>query len=108
MLLAVHQTTIFIVLSVTRQTLNFTLASSNINAEIVEHGLLSICGSERLLLLAKKENIALTEEQAKEYFAKLQSPVGELSDAELDAVTGGGCGDNGGDHANPTANSRNI
>ncbi len=27
----------------------------------------------------------------------------ELFDDELDAVTGGGCGDNGGDHANPTA-----
>ncbi len=27
----------------------------------------------------------------------------ELFDDELDAVTGGGCVDNGGDHANPTA-----
>ncbi len=47
---------------------------------------------EELLMLAKKNNIALTEEQAREYFAKLQPPVGELSDAELDAVAGGGCG----------------
>ncbi len=47
--------------------------------------------AEELLALAKKENIALTEEQAKEYFAKLQPPEGKLSDAELDAVSGGGC-----------------
>lgn len=47
---------------------------------------------EDLLALAKKENIVLTEEQAKEYFAKLQPPMGELSDDELDAVAGGGCG----------------
>ena len=46
---------------------------------------------EDLLALAKKENVALTEEQAKEYFAKLQPPMGELSDDELDAVAGGGC-----------------
>ncbi len=44
---------------------------------------------EELLMLAKKNNIALTEEQAREYFAKLQPPVGELSDDELDSVAGG-------------------
>lgn len=50
---------------------------------------------EDLLALAKEENIALTKEQAKEYFAKLQPPMGELSDDELDAVAGGGCGSSG-------------
>ncbi len=44
---------------------------------------------EELLMLAKENNIALTEEQAREYFAKLQPPVGELSDDELDSVAGG-------------------
>ena len=47
---------------------------------------------EELLALAKKENTALTEEQAEEYFAKLQQAMGKLSDTELNAVSGGGCG----------------
>lgn len=47
---------------------------------------------EDLLLLAKKENIELTEEQAREYFSKLHPSMGELSDDELDSVSGGGCG----------------
>ena len=56
---------------------------------------------EELLTLAKENNMEMTEEQVKEYFAKLQSPVGELSDAELGAVAGGGCG--GSSPAAPTS-----
>ncbi|MGN1136926.1 MAG: hypothetical protein ACI4SF_11975 [Oscillospiraceae bacterium] len=46
--------------------------------------------AEELLALAKAENIELTEEAAKA-FAKLNKN-GELSDEELDNVSGGGCG----------------
>lgn len=44
-----------------------------------------------LMELAKSENIELTEEKAQKLFAELHAE-GELSDAELDAVAGGGCG----------------
>ena len=46
--------------------------------------------AEELLELAKAENIELTAEQAKEYFATIHAS-GELSDEELDNVAGG-CG----------------
>ena len=46
-----------------------------------------------LLELAKASNVELSEEQAKEYFAKLNPTKGELSDDELDDVSGGGCGE---------------
>ena len=51
---------------------------------------------EELLALAKENGIELTEEQAKAYFAQLHPTTGELADDELDAVAGGGCGDDGG------------
>ena len=46
---------------------------------------------EELLELAKASNVELSDEQAKEYFAKLNPTKGELSDDELDDVAGGGC-----------------
>ena len=46
---------------------------------------------EELMALAKENNIELTEEKAKEYFSKLHSETGEISDDELDNVSGG-CG----------------
>ena len=46
---------------------------------------------EELMALAKENNIELTEEKAKEYFSKLHSETGEISDDELDNVSGGGC-----------------
>ena len=46
---------------------------------------------EELLALAKENGIELTNEQAKEYFAQLNPPKGELSDDELEDVAGGGC-----------------
>ena len=48
---------------------------------------------KELLELAKASNVELSEEQAKEYFAKLNPTKGELSDDELDDVSGGGCGE---------------
>ena len=48
---------------------------------------------EELIALAKENGIELTEEEAKEYFAKLNPTKGELSDDELDDVSGGGCGE---------------
>ena len=47
---------------------------------------------EELLTLAKDNNIEMTEESAKAYFAQLNPASGELSDDELDDVSGGGCG----------------
>ena len=48
---------------------------------------------EELLELAKASNVEMSDEQAKEYFAKLNPTKGELSDDELDDVSGGGCGE---------------
>ena len=45
---------------------------------------------EELLSLAKENNIELSEDKAKEYFERLNNS-GELSDEELDNVSGGGC-----------------
>lgn len=47
---------------------------------------------EELMALAKENGIELTAEQAEEYFAQLNPKLGELSDDELDDVSGGGCG----------------
>ncbi|MGN1099255.1 MAG: hypothetical protein ACI4S9_02835 [Christensenellales bacterium] len=46
--------------------------------------------AEELLEMAKAENIEISAEQAKEYFATIHAS-GELSDEELDNVSGG-CG----------------
>ena len=49
--------------------------------------------AEELLSLAKENGIELTAEEAKTYFAQINSKEGELSDDELDNVSGGGkCG----------------
>lgn len=49
--------------------------------------------AEELLVLAKENNVELTEEEAKAYFVQLNPNLGELTDEELDNVAGGGCGD---------------
>jgi hypothetical protein len=51
--------------------------------------------AEELLALAKEYGMELTEESAKAYFEQLHNN-GELSDDELDSVTGGGCSTSGG------------
>lgn len=44
---------------------------------------------EELMALAKENGIELTEEDAKMYFEQLNAKKGELSDDELDNVSGG-------------------
>ena len=46
---------------------------------------------EELIALAKEVNLEMTEEEAKAYFAQLNPGTGELSEEELDNVSGGGC-----------------
>ena len=46
---------------------------------------------EELMTLAKENNMEMTEECAKAYFEKLHPQSGEISDDELDNVSGGGC-----------------
>lgn len=47
---------------------------------------------EELLALAKENGIEMTEEQAKDYLAKLNPANREIADEELENVSGGGCG----------------
>lgn len=51
---------------------------------------------EEFIALARANGVELTGDEAKAYFAKLNSASGELSDEELDHVAGGGCGGSGG------------
>ncbi len=46
---------------------------------------------EELIALAKENGTEMTEESAKAYFGQLHPTSGELSDEELDNVSGGGC-----------------
>ena len=46
---------------------------------------------DELMSLAKENGIELTGEDANTYFEQLNSKTGELSDSELDNVSGGGC-----------------
>ena len=46
---------------------------------------------EELAALAKESSIDLTEEEAKAYFEQLHPKTGEITDEELDNVSGGGC-----------------
>ena len=46
--------------------------------------------AEELIVLAKENGAELTEEEAADYFTQLHQS-GELSDEELDHVSGGGC-----------------
>ena len=61
----------------------------NISKELIEKAK-TAKSAEQLLAMAKAENIELTEEQAAKAFAELNK-TGELSDEELDNVSGG-CG----------------
>ena len=47
--------------------------------------------AEELLLLAKECGIEMAADEAVTYFAQLHPSSAELSDNELDAVSGGGC-----------------
>ena len=59
----------------------------NITKELLEKAKMAKTAKE-LLAMAKAENIELTEEQAAKAFAELNK-TGELSDEELDNVSGG-------------------
>ena len=59
--------------------------------------------AEELLDMAKKENIDMTEEEAVKVFADLHKSC-ELSDDELDNVSGGGCG--GDDNSSPDGRAK--
>lgn len=45
----------------------------------------------QLLELARDEGVDLSVEKANELFEKYHPPIGELTDRELEDVTGGGC-----------------
>jgi len=47
--------------------------------------------AEELLALAKENEVEMTEESAAAYFAQLHPTSGEVSEDELDNVSGGGC-----------------
>ena len=47
--------------------------------------------AEELFELAKANNVEMTEEEAKTYFAQLNANA-TVADDELEAVAGGGCG----------------
>lgn len=46
---------------------------------------------EELMALTRANGVAITEEEAKEYFARLSPYYGEIDDDELDNVSGGAC-----------------
>ena len=63
---------------------------ANFTTEIIE----KVKGAKtayELLELAKAEGINITANEAATYFAQLNPEDAELSDAELDNVSGGGC-----------------
>lgn len=45
--------------------------------------------AEELIIIAKENGIELTDKQAEEYFGKISIASGEVSDDELDNVSGG-------------------
>ena len=66
----------------------------NLKPEMIEKAK-AAKSAEELLALAKENNVEMTADEAKSYFAQLNPKSGELDDDDLDAVAGGagGCGD---------------
>ena len=64
----------------------------NFNVEMIEKAK-AAKSAEELLELAKANNVEMTADEAKTYFAQLGPKSGELNDDDLDAVAGGGCND---------------
>ena len=50
---------------------------------------------EELMAFAKENNMEMTEESAKAYFEQVHPKTGEITDEELDNVSGGGCHNGG-------------
>ena len=63
----------------------------NISKELIEKAIQAKT-AEELIEMAKADNLELSAEQAAKALAQLNRN-GELSDEELDNVSGGGCGD---------------
>ena len=65
----------------------------NLTPEMIEKAKVAK-SAEGLLALAKENNVEMTADEAKTYFAQLNPKSGELDDDDLDAVAGGagGCG----------------
>ena len=64
---------------------------NNLTPEMIEKAK-AAKSAEELLEVAKENNVEMTEDEAKTYFAQLNPKSGELDDDELDAVAGGACG----------------
>ena len=62
----------------------------NFNQELLEKAK-QTKSAEELLALAKENGVEMNEEQANAYFAQLHKASGEISDDELNNVSGGGC-----------------
>ena len=65
----------------------------NFNAEMIEKAKVAK-SAEELLEIAKANNIEMTADEAKTYFAQLNPKSGELDDDDLDNVAGGAGGCN--------------
>lgn len=63
---------------------------TNLTAEMIEKAK-EAKNAEELLALAKENDVEMTEESANAYFEQLHPASGELSDDELENVSGGGC-----------------
>ena len=61
----------------------------NFNAEMIKKAK-AAKSAEELLEIAKANGVEMTADEAKTYFAQLDSKSGELGDDDLDAVAGGG------------------
>ena len=64
----------------------------NLTPEMIEKAK-AAKSAEDLLALAKENNVEMTADEAKTYFAQLNPKSGELDSDELEAVSGGGCND---------------
>lgn len=63
----------------------------NLTPELIEKAK-SAKTAEELLVLAKENDVETTQEEVNAFYAQLNPAAGELSDDELDSVSGGGCG----------------
>ena len=77
----------------------------NFNAEMIERAKVAK-SAEKLLEIAKANNIEMTADEAATHFAQLNPKSGELSDDDLDAVAGGGCGNSKELKNRPTLHAR--
>ena len=62
----------------------------NLTPEMIEKAK-AAKSAEELLEIAKANNIEMTADEAKTYFAQLNPTSGELNDDDLDNVAGGAC-----------------